>query len=82
MYQLHQSLNRENNDSLWLWILGMTDLLVHQRSGSYSFDNDMIDCNQEVQRLNPHIYNRQDDDLDNFENDNPQQASSSDKDLF
>ena len=82
MYKLHQSLNKENNDSLWLWILGMTDLLVHQRSGSYSFDNDMIDCNQEVHRLNPHIYSRQDDDLDNFENDNPQQINNSDKDPF
>lgn len=61
MYQLHQALNRENNDSLWLWILGMTDLQVHNRSGTYSFEPDMADCFNEVQRLNPNIYNKQDD---------------------
>jgi CDC45-like protein len=58
MYQLQQALNRESNDSLWLWILGMTDLIVHNRSGSYSFEGDMLECSNEVQRLNPHIYNR------------------------
>ena len=29
MYQLYLALNRASNDALWLWILGMTDLLVH-----------------------------------------------------
>ena len=41
----------------------MTDLIVHNRSGSYSFDGDMMECSNEVQRLNPHIYNKQDDNL-------------------
>jgi hypothetical protein len=31
-------MNRESNDALWLWILGMTDLLVHSRAGKYQFD--------------------------------------------
>jgi CDC45-like protein len=64
MYQLQQALNRESNDSLWLWILGMTDLIVHNRSGSHSFQEDMLECSNEVQRLNPNIYNRDDDQLD------------------
>jgi len=64
----------------------MTDLTVHARSGSYSFDNAMIDCANEVQRLNPHIYNRQDDqELDEESGeagvDNPQGAPG-EKDLF
>ena len=61
MYRLHQELNRENNDSLWHWIIAMTDLQVHQRSGIHELDQDMIDCTGEVHRLNPNIYNRQDD---------------------
>ena len=58
MYSLHQELNRENNDSLWYWIIAMTDLQVHQRSGIHELDQDMIDCTGEVHRLNPNIYNR------------------------
>jgi hypothetical protein len=38
----------------------MTDLQVHARSGIYSFDQDVLDCSNEVQRLNPHIYNKTD----------------------
>jgi len=79
-------LNRENNDSLWLWILGMTDLIVHQRSGSYSFDQDVMECSNEVLRLNPNINNnnRSDDFEDNPDSaptENPQ-TGAADKDLF
>jgi hypothetical protein len=85
LYELYKALNRESNDSLWLWILGMTDLIVHQRSGSYSFDNDMIECGNEVLRLNPNIYNKIDDpnQLDEESGENPQVpgTSSVDKNL-
>lgn len=64
MYQLYLALNRSNNDALWLWILGMTDLIVHQRQTMNSLDNDMLDCGNEVIRLNPNIYNRLDDQAD------------------
>lgn len=83
MYQLYQALNRSNNDSLWLWILGMTDLIVHQRQTLSSLDNDMLDCGNEVIRLNPNIYNRQDDQADEEGEgqENPQGAGT-EKDLF
>lgn len=81
MYQLYQALNRSNNDSLWLWILGMTDLIVHQRQTLSSLDNDMLDCGNEVIRLNPNIYNRQDEQVDEETEENPQGAGT-EKDLF
>jgi hypothetical protein len=56
-----QALNRETKEMLWLWILGMTDLIIHCRSGTYEHQEDIILCNDEVQRLNPHIYNARDD---------------------
>ena len=78
-------MNRENNDSLWLWILGMTDLIVHQRSGSYSFDQDVMECSNEVLRLNPNINNNRSDDFednpDSASTENPQ-TGAADKDLF
>ena len=44
---------------LWLWIVGMTDLILHSKSGTYDYDDDIEKCNDEVQRLNPHIYNKE-----------------------
>jgi len=38
----------------------MTDLTVHVRSGSHNLDESMMECNNEVQRLNPNIYNNRD----------------------
>lgn len=57
MYDLCNSLNKENRDMLWYKILGMTDLIVHAKSGTYDYDDDIPKCNDEVQRLNPNIYN-------------------------
>lgn len=45
---------------LWCWILGMTDQIIHGKCGTYDYDDDIPKCNDEVQRLNPHIYNNQD----------------------
>ena len=65
----------------------MTDLIVHQRSGSYSFDQDVMECSNEVLRLNPNINNnnnRSDDFEDNPDSaptENPQ-TGAADKDLF
>jgi hypothetical protein len=43
---------------LWYWIIGITDLIIHNKSGTYDYDDDIERCNDEVQRLNPHIYNK------------------------
>ncbi len=68
----------------------MTDLTVHVRSGSHILEDDFLECNNEVQRLNPHIYNRQDnqqigDDDELGSGENPQGGGGqgpADKDLF
>lgn len=69
---------------LWYWILGMTDLIVHAKSGTYDYDDDIPKCNDEVQRLNPHIYNNLESQKPHFEdeeNEVQSQAQQS-KDLF
>ena len=59
----------------------MTDIVVHSRSGAHSVDQDQTECFNEVQRLNPSIYNRQDDEEDQQqEGENPQ--GGVEKDLF
>lgn len=60
MYNLCSNLNRDSKDMLWYWIVGMTDLIVHNKCGTYDYDEDMEKCNDEVTRLNPHIYNKRD----------------------
>lgn len=57
-------MNRQTKDMLWFQIVGMSDLIIHNKTGTYDYDDDITRCNDEVQRLNPHIYNKQDDQLD------------------
>eukprot|EP00347_Sterkiella_histriomuscorum_P008958 403343083 len=59
MYQLCQSLNRESRDFLWLWITGMYDHIINQVLSLFQYEEDVQKCNNEVQRLNPQIYNRE-----------------------
>ncbi len=61
----------------------MTDLTVHVRSGSHNLDESMMECNNEVQRLNPNIYNNRDNQNpdDDQGEDNPQSAAA-ERDLF
>jgi CDC45-like protein len=48
MYSLCQQLNRETRELLWCWIVGMSDLIVNSRSGTYDYDDDISKCNDEV----------------------------------
>eukprot|EP00347_Sterkiella_histriomuscorum_P008719 403344017 len=90
MYQVCQAMNRENKDMLWLWIVGMTDLRVHYKHATDGLDEDMSLCDDEVQRLNPNIYNRDnEDDIDKFNDDDEEEEQKNsnsnpqnDKDLF
>ena len=61
MYQLCSNLNKDSRDMLWYRIIGMTDLIIHCKSGTYDYDDDIAHCNDEVTRLNPNIYNKIDD---------------------
>ncbi|CDW73747.1 cell division control protein 45 [Stylonychia lemnae] len=57
MYHMSQSVNRETREFLWLWIVGLTDNMLHQLNGSSQlYQDDILKLNDEVQRLNPHIY--------------------------
>lgn len=89
MYQVCQSLNRESKEMLWWWIVGMTDLRVHYKHALDGLDEDMAFCDDEVQRMNPNIYNNYDDDIDQLndneddeENKHDSDPLKNDRDLF
>ena len=52
-YQLSSQLNRATKDMLWWWIMGLTDLIVHCRSGDLEYSEEIKKCNSEVAKLHP-----------------------------
>ena len=38
---------------LWWWIMGLTDLIVHCRSGELEYSEEIKKCNSEVAKLHP-----------------------------
>jgi cell division control protein 45 len=51
-YELAQQLNKDRNDTLWLCILGLTDLYIHQQIGSDLYREHVEDLEDEVRRKN------------------------------
>ena len=44
---------------LWWWIMGLTDLIVHCRSGDLEYNEEIKKCNTEVLKLHPIKHNQQ-----------------------
>lgn len=67
MYSLGEQLNKQTTDSFWLWILGLTDQLVHSKITPVDYDSEfdnvcltnfMSIANQDYdQENNPHVNN-------------------------
>ena len=58
-YQLTQQLNRESKDTLWWWIIGLSDLAVHCKQGDAEFTEEIVKCNEEVNKNFPSDENQQ-----------------------
>lgn len=44
---------------LWWWIMGLTDLIVHCRSGDLEYNEEIKKCNTEVLKLHPIKHNQE-----------------------
>ena len=44
---------------LWQWIVGLTDLMVHCKSGELEYSEENAQCNDEVTKLHPSKHNQQ-----------------------
>lgn len=47
VYQLGVQLNKQSVDSFWLWILGLTDQLVHSKISSIQYDEEYSQCHKD-----------------------------------
>jgi hypothetical protein len=52
MYGLARQLNKENNDLLWLWILGLSEQLVYNKITPLQYESFVDECQKEVLRFN------------------------------
>jgi hypothetical protein len=53
MYQLSSQLNRNNKDMLWFWIIGLSELIIHCKSGDVEYNREIEECNDEVMKFGP-----------------------------
>lgn len=58
-YELSKQLNRNNKELLWYWIIGLSNLMVHQKIGQMEYDEEVQLCNEEVVRLHPSEHNKE-----------------------
>lgn len=47
LYCLGVQLNKQTVDSFWLWILGLTDQLIHSKITSFQYDEELGECQKE-----------------------------------
>ena len=52
MYEMSQQLNRESNEFLWLWIIGLTYQYLHLKITQIQYQEMLSECQREVIRLN------------------------------
>lgn len=79
-YQLGSQLNKSNKDMLWYWIVGLTDLQLHQKSEDQKYSEEIQECNDEVFKLHPIKHNQEA--VEQFEQLRQDDQDYKDKDLF
>lgn len=50
---MSMQLNKNNKDLLWLWIIGLSNMIVHQKIGEMEYNEEVQMCNEEVYRMHP-----------------------------
>ena len=59
LYSLGVQLNKQTVDSFWLWILGLTDQLVHSRITSFQYDEILADWQKEYMSISNQNFNQE-----------------------
>lgn len=68
-YSLGVQLNKQSVDSFWLWIMGLTDQLIHSKITSTQYDEELIECQKEFMSISKQNFNQENDNLKGNEND-------------
>lgn len=58
-------LNKQTVDSFWLWIMGLTDQLVHSKITSYQYDEELSVCQKEFLSITNQNYEQENTSLRN-----------------
>lgn len=72
LYSLGVQLNKQTVDSFWLWILGLTDQLIHSRITSFQYDEILGDCQKEYISISNQNFNQENNSLNSNIQNNPQ----------
>ena len=51
-YSMARQMNREDNTMLWMWLVGVADQLIHNRSDRSQYERTIGECQTEVIKLN------------------------------
>lgn len=44
-------MNRGSRDLLWLWIIGISDYIVHSKMADLEINEEIAECNDEVSKI-------------------------------
>jgi cell division control protein 45 len=58
LYELCKQIDRESRDFLWLWIIGLSDIMIHCKQGELQLSDELFKCKEEVNRLHPSKQNK------------------------
>lgn len=71
VYCLAVQLNQQSIDSFWLWILGLTDQLIHSKITQLQYEEELSECQKEFLSISDQNFNQENDSFRNnpFPND-------------
>ena len=61
LYWLISQQNRQTVETFWLWVLGLTDQLVHSKIAFYQYDEWFVDCQRELLTITNQIIDQEND---------------------
>ena len=61
LYCLGVQLNKQSVDSFWLWILGLTDQLIHSKISALEYDEEYDKCRKEFLSITNQNFNQEND---------------------
>lgn len=65
LYLMTAQLNKQTVETFWLWVLGLTDQVVHSKISFFQYDEWLQDCQKELLTLSNQILEQENDSLIN-----------------
>lgn len=82
VYQLGTQLNKQTVDSFWLWIMGLTDQLVHSKISSIQYDEEFGQCHKDYVSITGKSFEQENNSYANNPNDVVNEKAFDKKGMF